>query len=122
MTTNGDYYKRKTKEVLYAVVDYQDKVLGIGSMIQLAEQFNVNRHTINATYKGKMKLRGIYSVRQATEEEAEPYLKQKHIHYADAHLQNVKNYEQKIDPFEEKAKEHIPMPYRSSSARRFTPL
>ena len=106
-------YKRKTKEKIYAVCD-EDKVLGIGSMIDLATQFNCNRHTINATYHGKMRLRGMYSVRLATDEEVEASKEQNKVNYADA------NMKPKIDT--EEVVKHTPKPYRSSSARRFTPL
>lgn len=104
-----------------------DKV--IGTTVDIAEVFKCSRHTVYAATKGKLKLRGEFVLRLATEQEGGEIMRKKIIgqgqKISEAQMrvwQRRKTYEMEMQHYEEQKKPHVPKPYRSSSARRFTPL
>lgn len=105
-------YKRTTESTYYSLVNDKGKVLYAGTMIQISKEYHVSRNAVYQILYGKYKMFGEYTIRIATEQEVEKWNMVRD--FKEKERIRLQNQPQK--------KVHVPQPYRSSSARRFTPL
>lgn len=118
------YTKNKTNKK-FTVVSETNKILYVGDVNDICAKYSIDRNSVYQASYGKFKIKGRYTLREATDEESlleYPHYFKAIIVKSKPQLRNEERDKFTTESWEEEPKEHIKKPYRSSSGHRFTPL